>query len=120
MLVYRVETADGRGAYSCGAKFNTISTATSPMPGSDPTLGWYDDDWCRRDWEELRFAFDSMQSFRRWFTNEDIAALAELCMLSVYEANTVRMGTYQCVFDRAEAEILQRIDLKEAFFAEVD
>jgi len=117
MLIYRVETECGLGAYNCGAAFAGSSRPNSPVPSEDPKLDWYEDDreWST-NWGDILFAFESIEAFRKWFNGYEIESLVSVgCKLSVYEADVYRLGSYQCVFDPERARLLERPCLSEVY-----
>jgi len=119
MLVYRVETVCGLGAYSCDADFDGEERPTSPMPAEDVKLDWYGD-W-GHDWADQLFAFESLEAFRSWFRDYGaVEALHEAkCYLSVFDAQVYKLGDAQCCFDPERAKFKYKLCLLAAFDGEV-
>ena len=123
MHVYRIEWPDGSGYYT-GSKFDLEqlpgsqedeATARHPLPPGDSQ--WMDNyhriGWQRRaDTRDLRWAFESLRSLRRWFYNDQWvrnidAAGGLLCTYEV-DADTTIVGRTQVAFDQTSAKLITK------------
>ena len=121
MHVYRIEWPDGTGFYRSnyfdhGLIDHTNEDWTHPTPFNDSA-------WCASyntlvykrphlDWADLRFAFESLRSLRRWFYNDQwIVNISEaggvLCTYEV-DPNTTVVGRTQLAFDYSTAKLITK------------
>lgn len=113
MIVYRLENSDGDGIYQSGVAHRIEEAGADlpqtcygdvnrhPTPRLDSLLvanGW--------DWGQyhLFFAFESYESFRSWFFNDEFLEKAKALGFELvrYETgdSTVILGNAQCAFYR--------------------
>lgn len=119
MLVYRIETEGGTGAYFLqdenGAyRLNrTIDPDKHPVPWDDPDLDSFymmDSQWdCRKC--SIVFGFASLEQYNEWFTDEMREIVRPFTKLSVYDAADVLLGEKQLVFNLETAQLMERREI---------
>lgn len=119
MIAYRIEWSDGSGIYTGqSALFGMIhdeitEPSRHPSPNNDSmfrnhyeVLGW----GSKRETRDLRWAFESLESLRWWFYNDDwVRRISEhggmLCTYEVDDQTTV-VGRTQVAFDCTTAKCI--------------
>lgn len=129
--VYRVEDADGYGAYSDHKQFENLVDDPAdgfneelwehwPLPSDDSALVaagfWaFEGKYGRTG---IRFCFASLDQFRAWFYKGEwrSALKADGCSLSVYELDPqyVCAGDSQAIFVAGNEKLIEKIDLESA------
>ena len=110
MRVYRIEhIATKQGPYTFFGHWSQWSTRdhngeATPGPIRDG-LGYpYQDCWF--------FGFPSMEWLNAWFTGEELATLSDQgFVLGVYEAEEIKLGKKQLIFNCEKAQQIERINL---------
>lgn len=122
MIVYRIEWPEGTGFYN-GRDYDTACNLSGglpdkyihPEPMNDSKFAdqYYDKGWAiDPDHRELRWAFESLRSLRRWFYKDEwiermSAAGCLLCIYDAYDGSTV-VGRTQCAFDHRVAKLVHK------------
>ena len=99
MFVYRIEDRDGRGPYSCGAKWEDErhnSDNGHPSPTRDGLYRY----WHSKEPDiNLKFGFTSTKQFRHWFSrNEQTKLLKFGYKLTKFKAELCDKSERQCVY----------------------
>jgi hypothetical protein len=115
-LIYRIEDADGRGAYKVvnkrwGDKGPYEFSGRHPTPDDDSRLRW---DWLVGQWQYF-FGFSSEEQMRAWFYDDRwMYVMQDLGLrLTVWEVDEEdsRLGNAQAIFKRDRAVLIETRDL---------
>lgn len=118
MIIYRVETENGRGPYA-GSRlgYRCGSVHSAPSPFEDCELK---PEWCNlgRNGEDRQFyfGFKTPQLLLDWFHSADFHNEAENAgyRVSVVEVlGRVFHGTYQSIFERSKSVVTKRLTFNE-------
>lgn len=111
MVVYRLETLDGRGPYGFSEFHDAFLNAdlehtwvTHPSPWDEfPSYYEWEDEWqVRFHKHEVKFGFASEKAFNEWFSPEFLEALKTVPIplyLTTYTTKTYLCLTKQMIFD---------------------
>lgn len=139
MLVYRIETDEGKGVYSAGYGFKYTAAALAddinepwhPSPEEEPTLRsfWEGDKlsrkakltWPDKGRREWFCAFESLEQLLEWFPKEGLYMMWNAMMrngrtgrIVTYKvpANQVKRGDKQVIFKLDKAEEVSSLALE--------